>query len=120
MIDIPDFVYPKDEQGNALCPRCKKTLESCHCPSGEPEKKKSPKVIPKITLDKSGRKGKVVTLVEGLPRIEAYLKDMSKKLKTKTGSGGTFYIANGFGVIEIQGDHKKTVTDAFNFGHFNN
>ena len=114
MIDIPDFVYPKDPQGNALCPQCNKTIKDCICPSGEPVKKKSSKITPKISLDKSGRNGKIVTLIQGLPRIESYLKDMSKKLKIKTGSGGTFYVADGFGVIEIQGDHKKIVTQIFN------
>ena len=116
MIFIPDFVYPKDSEGNALCPKCKKLIKECTCPSPEPIKPIKPKVgkiNPKVSLDKSGRKGKVVTLIKDLPRTETYLKDLAKKLKVKTGSGGTFYISQGYGVVEIQGDHKKVIEHFF-------
>jgi translation initiation factor 1 (eIF-1/SUI1) len=113
MIDIPDFVYPKDPSGNALCPRCKKLVAQCICPSIEPPKRKSPPIKPSIRLDKSGRAGKVVTLIGALPRNEAYLKDLSKELKVKTGSGGTFYLAENGGTIELQGDHKEMVMEFF-------
>ena len=107
MIKIPDFVYPKDSQGNALCPKCQKLVAACDCPLLEPIKAKPVKIKPRIRLDKSGRKGKVVTLIEELPRNETYLKELAKKLKIKAGSGGTFYFDKDFGVIEIQGDHKE-------------
>ena len=86
MIDIPDFVYPKDSEGNELCPRCKKLVTQCDCPSFEPAKSKSQLIKPSIRLDRSGRKGKVVTLIEALPPSEAYLKDLAKVLKVKIGS----------------------------------
>ena len=114
MIDIPDFVYDKDPQGNALCPRCRKLVAQCDCPAmEEPVRQKSPPVKPRIRLDRSGRKGKVVTLVEGLPDNEAWLKDLAKALKGKTGSGGTFYVTENAGTIELQGDHKKCAADFF-------
>ena len=116
MIDIPDFVYPKDDEGNALCPRCKKLVAQCACPSFEKPKPKSPAVKPNIHLDKSGRNGKVVTLIGNLPRMEKYLKDLAKQLKVKTGSGGTFYIKEGAGVVELQGDHKEMVSKFFGKG----
>ena len=109
MIDIPDSIFPTDEQGRQLCPRCKKILSQCQCPSYEPVKAKAPKWTPSIRLDKSGRKGKIVTMIEGLPSDEKLLKNLSKKLKTKTGSGGTYYFKDGNGIIEIQGDHKDVV-----------
>jgi translation initiation factor 1 len=114
MIKIPDFVYPKDDQGNDLCPRCKKVVSACDCPSLEKPKPKPIKVSPKVNLDKSNRHGKCVTLIQSLPRNETYLKDLAKKLKIKTGSGGTFYIDNdGYGVVEIQGDHKIVIEKFF-------
>lgn len=113
MIDIPDFVYPKDPNGKALCPRCKKLVDQCDCPSFEPAKLKSQPVKPSIRLDRSGRKGKVVTLIGTLPCNEAYLKDLAKELKVKTGSGGTFYMAGDGGVVEIQGDHREVVGEFF-------
>ena len=113
MIDIPDFVYPKDPQGQPLCPRCRKLVGQCDCPGGELIKLKAPAIKPVIRLDRSGRKGKVVTLITSLPRIEKYLKDLSKELKVKTGSGGTFYFNETGGVVELQGDHQQMVRDFF-------
>jgi translation initiation factor 1 len=113
MIDIPDFVYPKDQNGNALCPQCRKPVPQCDCPSGEPVKSKSQPIKPGIRLDRSGRKGKVVTLIESLPRNEEYLKELAKTLKVKTGSGGTFYLAENGGTVELQGDHKELVREFF-------
>ena len=113
MIHIPDFVYPKDSEGRELCPKCKKLIKACVCPAIEPVKIKPLKVKPKISLDKSGRRGKAVTLIEGLPRNESYLKELAKKLKMKTSSGGTFYLSEDSGVIEIQGDHQKSIEPLF-------
>ena len=116
MIDIPDFVYPKDSSGNALCPRCHNLVAQCSCPSGEAKKPKAAVIKPSIRLDKSGRRGKVVTLIGALPRNESYLKDLAKKLKVKTGSGGTFYLTEDGGVVEIQGNHKDAVIEFFGKG----
>ena len=113
MIHIPDSIYSKDPQGNALCPRCKKLIAQCDCPSYEQAKPKAPAVKPVVRLDKSGRKGKVVTLISALPANEAYLKDLAKQLKTKTGSGGTYYIEAGTGIVEVQGNHKGVVEKYF-------
>ena len=113
MIDIPDFVYPKDENGNALFPRCKRQVAYCDCPDAKSQKPKSQPIKPSIRLDKSGRRGKVVTLIGSLPRNEAYLKDLAKELKEKTGSGGTYYLAQDGGTIELQGDHKEIVKEFF-------
>jgi translation initiation factor 1 (eIF-1/SUI1) len=113
MIDIPDFVYPKDPNGNALCPRCQKLVTQCDCPSLEPAKPRSKPIKPSIRLDRSGRMGKVVTLIGALPRNEAYLKDLAKELKVKTGSGGTYYMNEEGGVVELQGDHKEIVREFF-------
>ena len=113
MIDIPDSIFPTDIEGNLLCPKCKRVVKDCDCPTFEPVKAKvsQPKVKPVVRLDKSGRKGKVVTVITNLPTNELYLKDLAKNLKTKTGSGGTFYTADGVGIVEIQGDHKQTLED---------
>ena len=113
MIDIPDFVYPKDSIGNQLCPQCLKLVAQCDCPSLEKVISKASFIKPSIRLDKSGRKGKVVTLIGALPRDEVYLKNLAKELKVKTGSGGTFYLAGDTGVVELQGEHKDVVMEFF-------
>lgn len=113
MIDIPDSFFPKDSEGQSLCPKCHHRVALCDCPVIEPKTKKASKVLPKIRIEKSGRKGKVVTLIENLPANEAYLKDWAKKLKVQTGSGGTYYIEHGQGIIEIQGRHPESISRLF-------
>lgn len=113
MIDIPDSIFPKDEQGNMLCPKCLKGLKDCVCPSFEPPKPKAKRVNPMIRLDKSGRRGKLVTVIRNLPNDEPFLKDLAKTLKVKTGSGGTSYLSDEGGVVEIQGDHRAVLANFF-------
>lgn len=55
--------------------------------------------------DKSGRGGKVVTLVKNLVLAEDALKSLAKTLKQECGSGGTVKD----GVIEIQGEHRERI-----------
>lgn len=57
-------------------------------------------------LEKSGRGGKTVTVLERLPKNEEWLKTFAKELKAKCGVGGTHLITPDFGVIEIQGDKR--------------
>ena len=111
MIHIPDSVFPKDDAGNPVCPKCRKLLKACDCPSFDPTKPKMDLFDPSVRLDKSNRSGKKVTLITGLPPDENYLKELSKTLKIRTGSGGTAYIKEGSGVIEIQGDRRVIVKE---------
>ncbi len=57
-------------------------------------------------LEKSGRGGKTVTIMERFPKNEEWLKTFAKELKAKCGVGGTHLIRDDFGVIEIQGDKR--------------
>lgn len=57
-------------------------------------------------LEKSGRGGKTVTVIDGLPRHETFLKQLCKELKSKCGTGGTFVLGKEAGIIEIQGDKR--------------
>ena len=113
MIDIPDFVYARDLQGNALCPRCKKVVAQCDCPSFELAKVKPQPIKPRVRLDRAGRNGKVVTIIDNLPHNEAYLKSLAKTLKVKTGCGGTFYLTEIDGTLQLQGNHKEIVIEFF-------
>lgn len=49
-----------------------------------------------------------MTVMEGWPRNEAYLKAMTKELKSKCGVGGT-YLMSEKSVIEIQGDKRDAL-----------
>ncbi len=109
MIDIPDSMLPKNEKGECLCPKCAALIPMCTCPVQQNEQHKKLRVTPHIRLEKSGRKGKTVTIIGGLPNDKTFLQKLTKSLKIKTGCGGTYYIENNIGIIEIQGDHRKAL-----------
>jgi translation initiation factor 1 len=56
-------------------------------------------------MEKKGRGGKTVTVVDGLPRNEAFLKELCQELKRACGTGGTV----GDGAVELQGDLRERV-----------
>lgn len=55
--------------------------------------------------EKKGRNGKLVTLIEGFEGSEEELKQISKKIKTTLGIGGS----EKNGVIIIQGDNRDRI-----------
>ncbi len=83
-----------------ISPNCRKPGQNCQCK----KKKDSPSLkrdgIIRLRLERKGRGGKSVTLVEGLPQDEDLLKELAKELKRHCGVGGS--VKNG--IIEIQGD----------------
>lgn len=64
-------------------------------------------------LEKNGRGGKTVTVLDQLPKHETFLKELCKELKSKCGSGGTFAIKGDAGLIEIQGDKRNAIKAVF-------
>lgn len=58
--------------------------------------------IVRIRREVSGRKGKGVAVITGLPLTDAELKALAKQLKQLCGTGGS--VKNG--AIEIQGDQR--------------
>ena len=54
-------------------------------------------------MEKKGRGGKTMTVVDGLPRNTAFLKDLCAELKRLCGTGG----AVEDGAIELQGDLRE-------------
>ena len=59
----------------------------------------------KIILDKKHRAGKTVTIIYGFQMADADIENLSKKLKTSCGSGGSVKDSE----IIIQGDHREKV-----------
>lgn len=62
-------------------------------------------------IEKGGRGGKTVTVLDQLPKSEEFLKALCKELKSKCGSGGTYSAAQGS--IEIQGDQRVAIKAIF-------
>jgi translation initiation factor 1 len=73
------------------------------------EEEESDSSMPKlnIRMEKKGRGGKTVTVIEGFSGSEDALKDLEKKLKTHCGTGGS----SGNSEILIQGDQRKKVME---------
>jgi translation initiation factor 1 len=85
-----------------VCPGCGWPAKDCRC-SGAAEEAVPVKPVAKLRLEKKGRGGKNVTVVDGLPRNAAFLTDLSHALKKACGTGGTAREAS----IELQGDHRE-------------
>ena len=62
-----------------------------------------------LRIEKQGRGGKTVTVIDRLPKNEVFLKSLTTLLKKKCGSGGTFLMEGRDGVIEIQGDKREMI-----------
>lgn len=97
-------VYSTDK--GKLCPACLNAISACTCkaqaaamPAGDGNVK--------VRRETKGRKGKGVSLIEGLAMNGAELEALAKQLKTRCGSGGAVKNGN----IEIQGDHRPVIIE---------
>lgn len=91
-------VYSTDQ--GRLCPQCLRGVASCVCGDARPAYQGDGVV--RISKETKGRGGKAVTVVDGLPLSPSELKNMAKKLKQKSGVGGSVKDEK----IEIQGDQR--------------
>lgn len=87
-----------------LCSRCGWPEKDCRC-SANLEEPVPARVVARLRIEKAGRGGKTVTVVDGLPRNPVFLKELASELKRACGSGGTV----GETSVEIQGDHRDAL-----------
>ncbi|MDR5860258.1 translation initiation factor Sui1 [Halomonas eurihalina] len=88
------------------CPDCRQPLDDCRCAAAaEEERLATLDGIVRLRRETKGRKGKGVTLVEGVPLKTEELKALAKALKKRCGTGGALKD----GVIEIQGDQREVL-----------
>jgi len=64
------------------------------------------KITARLSVQNRGS-GKVVTVIEGLPRNEAFLEALARELKKSCGTGGRA----GETFVEIQGDQRERLRD---------
>jgi translation initiation factor 1 len=88
----------------SVCATCGWPANDCKCSSRFEEKIPS-KVVVKLRIEKKGRGGKTVTILDGLPRNSDFLEGLGKELKKLLGTGGTA----GETLIELQGDHRAAI-----------
>jgi len=89
------------------CERCGKLEEECDCPPPPPQYKPPEKQTARLAVEKR-KKGKVVTVVRGLPAADNDLPALLTELKNTCGAGGT---VDG-DTVEIQGAHVERIHKA--------
>ena len=91
-----------------ICPKCGWPERDCRCSSRiGPEEAVPTRVVAKLRMEKSGRGGKTVTVVYGLPQNSTFLKALTQELKRSCGTGGTT-TEDG---VELQGELRDRVRD---------
>ena len=85
------------------CERCERPLDLCTCPRGVDGEVRVPKDQPVRVRREKRRKGKIVTVIDGLDPSASDLAALLKNLKSACATGGTV----NDGVLEIQGDHTQ-------------
>ncbi len=89
-----------------VCPRCGWPEKSCTCSSAVDDPVPD-RIVVRLRIERAGRKGKTVTVVDGLPRNQEFLKKTAKELKKACGSGGMAAVDR----VEIQGDHREKLRE---------
>lgn len=101
------LVYSTDPALNRKCPKCKEVVSECTCI--QEDNPKTYKFTAILRIEKQGRAGKTVTVIDRLPKNEIFLKNLTTVLKKRCGSGGTYLMDGKEGVIEIQGDKRDII-----------
>ena len=91
-----------------MCPGCGWPERDCKCSRNAVPNDSIPgRIVAKLRMEKKGRGGKTVTVVDGLPRNAAFLKELCQELKRACGTGGAVQD----GAVELQGDLRERVRD---------
>jgi translation initiation factor 1 len=105
-----DLVWSDDPKDK--CPKCQQLKNQCKCKKIDVPLKEY-KFIAIFRLEKNHRAGKTVTVIDNLPKQELFLKELTKELKNKCGTGGTYSTEGKEGLIEIQGDKRPQIKAIF-------
>ncbi|WKZ56529.1 MAG: translation initiation factor [Bdellovibrionota bacterium] len=100
------LVYATDTARQERCNGCRRLIDECVC-------RPAPFILsgsPVLRVERKGRAGKSVTVIDRLPNNKVHLKALCALLKSTLGCGGTWYVTKGGpGVIELQGDRRAEV-----------
>jgi translation initiation factor 1 len=98
------LVYSSDV--GRVCPGCGWPAHDCKCSQKAAGDESIPRrIVARLRMERKGRGGKAVTVVDGLPRNAVFLKDLCQELKQACGTGGTVTD----GGVELQGDLRERV-----------
>ena len=85
------------------CPKCGWPEKECRCSAHLEQRVPEGRLTAILRLEKNGRGGKSVTVIDGLPRNRDLLRSLASELKKACGTGGTATEAT----VEIQGDVRE-------------
>lgn len=99
------LVYSTDR--GRTCPTCGWPIDNCQCSSRKASEAVPDRIVAKLRMEKSGRGGKIVTVIYDLPNNAAFLKGLCTELKKACGIGG----AVSDDTIELQGDQRDRLRE---------
>src|SRR4051794_25605719 len=79
-------VYSSDK--GRICPGCGWPASNCQCSNRSANAAVPARIVAKLRMEKKGRGGEMVTVIDGLPRHDAVLRDLPQELKRSCGTGG--------------------------------
>lgn len=103
--DGSSLVYSTGE--GTICTKCGKPKTTCICRTIAKTKVAKSDGTVRISREKKGRGGKVVTVVSGVPLPAGELDELARSLRKKCGCGGTVKEGN----IELQGDRRDLLME---------
>ena len=89
------------------CERCGALEAECICPPLPAARIATSAQVARLAIEKR-KKGKVVTVIRGLPAAENDLPELLSRLKSQCGAGGTIQE----GSLEVQGEHLARIRAA--------
>jgi translation initiation factor 1 len=88
------------------CSGCGSPVPKCRCATKD-EEPVPVRIVARLRVEKAGRGGKTVTVVDGLPRNATFLKELCAELKRSCGTGGAPQETS----VELQGDQRDRVRE---------
>ncbi len=101
MVKPPDRLVYASNKGR-VCPKCGWPATDCRCAAQQTVANEPvpARLVCKLRIEKTGRGGKTVTVIDGLPRNASFAAELAQELKRSCGTGGTLRD----GALELQGD----------------
>jgi translation initiation factor 1 len=109
MADPPKGRLVYASERGRVCAGCGWPEPDCRCAS-RAQARDEPipaRIVAKLRMEKAGRGGKIVTVVDGLPSNAPFVAGLAQELKRACGTGG----AARDGAIELQGDIRDRVRE---------
>jgi translation initiation factor 1 len=103
----PRLVYTS--QTGRVCPKCGWPATDCRCALPHPAGNEPvpARLVFKLRIEKTGRGGKTVTVIDGLPHNAPFAAELAQELKRGCGTGGALRD----GALELQGDLRDRVRE---------